>query len=354
MRILFTGTNPMISYGLAPALQYCGVEVRAIDLVEGFQQNPYYLPNLINEFHPDFVFTAGGWGETYEILFPFLNQMGIPHIFWAFDDPLLFKTHALCFARVSKYIFTTAIECIRYYNRSGLNAHLLMFACLPSFHRRVEPNPKYAHDLIFVGNNYINFPSRLKGVNIILKPLINKGYDIKIYGNPWWLENTRPFSIDPLLYGAYLGYEDMRTAYSSAKIVLGLHSVDTSPTMMSMRTFEVLGCGAFYLTQWTPAIENIFKNHEHLVWSKSPEETVNLVNYYLAHPKERERVALNGQAEVYAKHSYIHRAKDLLGVLKTPTAKTRFRSLVYPVSKGHSHRYYEMSVKNVVIKCHQE
>jgi spore maturation protein CgeB len=129
------------------------------------------------------------------------------------------------------------------------------------------------------------------------------------------VDGKRPFRLEKCYYGGYLPYERLPAAYSSAKIVLGLHSVDSSPSMMSMRTFEALGCGAFHLTQWTPAIENYFSNHKHLVWSKSPEETMELAQYYLGKEHLREKIARTGQQEVYDKHTYLHRARDLLAAL---------------------------------------
>jgi Uncharacterized protein conserved in bacteria len=167
-----------------------------------------------------------------------------------------------------------------------------------------------------VGNNYHKYAARIRGLDILLKPLLAGGYDLKIYGNQWWVDEKRPLSLDSRHYGGYLPYEMLPAAYSSAKIVLGLHSVDCSPTMMSMRTFETLGCGAFHLSQWTPAIENLFVNHSHLVWSKSAGETVELIKYYLPREDLRKKIARAGQEEVYKKHTYLARAEELKSFLR--------------------------------------
>ena len=86
--------------------------------------------------------------------------------------------------------------------------------------------------------------------------------------------------------------------------------------MQSMRTFEVLGCGGFFLTQRTRAIEYMFKNHVHLVWSASYEETVDLMNYYLENDSAREKIALTGQQFVYQNHSYERRVSEIINALK--------------------------------------
>ncbi|HNX28877.1 MAG TPA: glycosyltransferase [Syntrophomonadaceae bacterium] len=309
MKILFTNDAPVIKRGIGKAFADFGVDVCYTQIVH----DPNWI-NIFEEFKPDYVFNDGGW-DTYGILFPFLTERNIPHIFWAIEDPIFYQLLSLPHALKSEFVFTTCQETIAQYQANGVEAYLLPFACHPDFHKRAAPDPRFNHDIVFVGNNYFEFKERIAAAERILKPLMDANFNIKIYGNEWWLDQSRPFSIDPRFYGGYLGSEDLPAVCASVPIVLGLHSVTNSSTMMSMRTFEILGSGGFYLTQWTPAIENMFRNHYHLVWSNSAEETLDLVNYYLAHPELREKIALQGQREVYEKHTYHKRIEQFLPML---------------------------------------
>lgn len=315
MRFLFVNSAPIISHGLGQGFRLIGEEVKIINTALEYSKNIMFLPKLLDEYKPDFAFTEGGV-SLQRILFPALRDKRVKHIYWAIEDPPDFQNLSLPYAKQSHYVFTPAQECIAWYKTNDIVAHYLNFACLPTFHKRVKADARYAHDIIFVGNNYKRHQSRVEGREIILKPLIEKNFNIKVYGNNWWLDPYYDYVLESKFYGGYLPYEELPAAYSSAKIVLGMHSVNTSKTMMSMRTFEVLGCGAFYLTQWTPAIENLFENRKHLVWSKSAEETVDLVNYYLKHEREREKIARQGQEYVYRYHTYLHRAKDVMRVIE--------------------------------------
>ncbi len=309
MRIFFTNTAPIIKYGIGQAFNDKGHETYNCNiLLEGDWQH------RLEQFKPDYVFTDGGWG-IIEILMPYLLNKKIPHIYWAIEDPPFFEVLSLPFARCSNYVFTTCQNMIPRYELYGIKAGLLPFGCHPHWHKKGKANPKYAHDLIFLGNNYDNFPERNAAAGYILQPLISKGYNIKIYGNDWWLDKERPFSIEPSIYGGFAPVEDLGDICAGVPIVLGLHSVVNSATMMSMRTFEILGCSGFFLTQWTPALEHYFSNHQHLVWTKSEQETLELVNYYLAHPEERARIALQGQQEVYKNHTYHQRVDTILSQL---------------------------------------
>lgn len=310
MRILFVNTAPLVLNGLGQALLDVGEEVFFVCLDSEDSLLPYLM-----QYQPDMVFNDGGINRM-EKIFPLLDDYNIPHLYWAIEDPISFRDLSLPYALKSALVFTPCVESIAAYRQRGIEARLLMFACHPRFHKQVEPEAKYKHDLVFIGNNYDYHPARNEGVKNILQPLLHGGYDLNVYGNEWWLDKQRGFYVSPEHYKGYLPNNCLPEVCASASIVLGLHSVKTSRTMMSMRTFEILGCGGFFLTQWTPAIEYYFKNHHHLVWSKSAEETRELVDYYLPRPELRKQIARQGQAEVYEKHTYGNRVKEILPLLR--------------------------------------
>lgn len=315
MRFLFTNSAPIISYGLATGFSQLGHSVKVVHLTNEYRKDNKVLYRIISTYNPDFVICEGG-DSLYPLLFPALDNLHVPLIYWAIEDPPDFERLSLPFARKARYVFTPALECIEQYAHHGIKAHLLMFACNPDFHKKVPPRKDLKNDIVFTGNNYFRHAARNEGRQIILEPIINAGLNIKIYGLDWWLNPAYGFTIGKNLYGGYMPYEDLPGLYASTKIALGLHSVNTSPTMMSMRTFEVLGCEAFYLTQHTPAIESLFTNYKHLVWSKSSEQTLELVRYYLEHDTERQAIASAGQQEVYAHHTYKQRAQDILNIIR--------------------------------------
>ncbi len=306
MKILFVNVAPIIIYGIGQAFSDLGHQVKYlnIDIDES-------LINALDEFQPDFVFNDGGI-DRMQKLFPLLNDRKVPHVYWAIEDPTFYQL-SLPYAMQSSIVLTPCIESIEEYARHGIQAQLLMFACHPCFHYQAVPNHRYQHELVFIGNNYDYHMGRKEGINTILKPALN--FDTKIYGNEWWLDTSRDFHISPEYYGGYLPNEHLPLVCASSQIILGVHSIADSGTMMSMRSFEILGSAGFYLTQWTRAIECLFKNHYHLVWSKSEEETLDLIKFYLTHPELRKKIAEQGQQEVYARHTYHNRIKSIENIL---------------------------------------
>ena len=93
-----------------------------------------------------------------------------------------------------------------------------------------------------------------------------------------------------------------------SKIVLNIHAEDHEDT--ETRVFEALGCGSFLLTERLSE-ENPF-SCEHLVEFETFDELCDKIKYYLDHTKERETIAMRGYEEAVARHTYTHRADEIM------------------------------------------
>lgn len=311
MKILFTNPTPMIKYGMQKGFEKRGWETARLEVAE---QSVEGLNQKIDAFKPDYLFTEGGV-DTKRFVFPVLEQRGIPHIFWAIEDPVANKTLAMEWAKRSVLSLTPDIESLGNYHENGFKAICIPFAMDPDYYHAYPSDPHFSTlDAIHIGNNYNVFPDRCKAYQYIIGPFMDKKKKLEVYGFDW--QNPKhSFNLLSEYDKGYIAHERSVVAYSSAKIVLGVHSITNSRTMQSMRTFEVLGCRGFFLTQRTPAIEAMFENHKHLVASSSYEETSELMEYYLKHSSAREKIAENGQQFVYSAHTYEQRASEIISSL---------------------------------------
>ncbi|MCL6613180.1 MAG: glycosyltransferase [Firmicutes bacterium] len=313
MRILFTNGPPYIALGLAPAFGQIGHEADILTLsFLPYDQQMDILRKKIEEFKPDFIFTDGDPPNfNRQAVLSLSKEKNIPIIYWANEDPLWLAEFCIYCAKNADFVFTPALELVDYYRSLGKKADLLLFGCNPAFHQKVTPADDYRHDLVFVGANY---DLRAEVARRMLGPLIARDYDLKVWGQ-WWTDPDKPYHIPPAYYGGPLAYEDLPRVYSSAKIVLGMDLDNTSITQTSVRSFEVLGCGAFYLTQYTKAHANLFEKGIHLEWASNEEEFLDLVDFYLAHNEAREKIAKKGQEYVYEHHNVTLRAKRIIDLL---------------------------------------
>lgn len=273
------------------------------------------LNKVIDKFKPDLVFTYGWWKINIDIdqFMDVINKRGLFHVWWGYDDQGCLYEISMPVARRSDLVFTTYGEALPEYHRNGINAKLMMLGCYPPIHKKVPVKSEYQHDFSLIAAHH-DHSFRIKGVYDVLKPLVDKEYDVIVYGR-WWDED-RGYLLPEKFWGGWLPEDDVSALHSSSKITLAIQGVGDSNTMFAVRTLEAMSSGAFHLTQWSPAIEIFFKKGIHLEWSKSPEETLEIAEFYLKHGILRERIALQGQQEVHARHSIVQRAKEALEVIK--------------------------------------
>lgn len=311
-------TAPIIRYGIGHSMEQSPIEIIYTDFGKEISKGNYdSLIYAIKQYKPNaFFYEHVAILKNRDVFFNIAEKYSIPILYWAIDDPIEMMSESIRHAKRSILTFTPSVECIERYKAMGINASLLMFGCNEDIQRIGAHNEKFNHDIVFIGNNYSRYPARLQGYKTMIEPLIKQGYDIKIYGNKWWIDGSQTFTIDEKFYGGYCEYNEIKDACASAKIVLGIHSVNNSSTMMSVKAFEILGCRGFYLTQYTPAIKNYFVNKKHLVWSKSSLETLRYVDYYLVRKDDREFISLEGQRECYLEHNYKDKIESFISELK--------------------------------------
>lgn len=102
--------------------------------------------------------------------------------------------------------------------------------------------------------------------------------------------------------------EDTAKKFSQSRIILNESVMDD----LNMRTFEGMACRKVMLTEDVPDIHKHFKDGEHLVTYRSIDEAVELAKGLLADPERRNRIAEAGYQEILDKHTYNHRAREIL------------------------------------------
>ena len=78
------------------------------------------------------------------------------------------------------------------------------------------------------------------------------------------------------------------------------------------RVWDVLGCHGFLISNYQTEIPELLTPGEDLILYSSREELLELVSYYLAHPKARTEMAENGYRKVKAYHTYPTRLTQML------------------------------------------
>lgn len=317
MRWLTFNYRPEYRYGILAGLRQVGEEVLVAPLRSQGERQAQKMTRIIEAYRPDIVFHAGWAHDVVDpaILFEVLEGYGLPHVYWATEDPTFHREVSFQFAPHSQLVLTTTEELLFNYQRIPVPTALMLFGCNPDFHRPGPVDPWLYRQVVLVANNYLAFghhhPARLETTERMLLPLLDAGVDVNIWGL-WWDDEQSPVQVPKSHWSGPLNYRHLPRVYSAADMVLGLQFEVSSRTQTSCRPFEVLACGAFHLAPYTEATAALFTDGEHLVLSHSAQETLELTLYYLKNPQERKAIAQRGRQYVIEHHNYQERAGQLL------------------------------------------
>ena len=330
VRVLLLNPAPsLIKYGMKWGFEQLGCYVH---LMEG--EDAIYtlrtdhegmlkkIKAAIKKHDINFVFTEGFSNMPIKEVSDMCRNNKIPFHWWAIEDPV--TPHIgenLAKNNLVDFIWTTTIEFIEKYKRYGIGADLLLFACNPDFQKPVLGEDKFKHDISVVGTNYSN---RYAKVREFLFPLIERDFDIKIYGL-WWENPDALVNIikykEKNVYWKPKGYDQLPYEWlpivvNSSKIMFGLNCSDESVTQTSCRPYETLAASgeSVYLAWHTKAQDAIFGDY--IMQAKTAKEMVNKTEEILSWSEPKRRAfASNAREFVVKNHTYKHRASQMINVL---------------------------------------
>jgi len=143
--------------------------------------------------------------------------------------------------------------------------------------------------------------------------------NFKIWGTEW--PSVPPFDILVQEKGRRLTPVEYVKIFNASKINLNLHSsmerdgVEPFGDFINPRTFELAACGAFQLLDPRLYLPEQLELGKEAVTFRDSREMEQLIDYYLAHPEERQQIAMSSRSRVLREHTYRHRLEDMLGFI---------------------------------------
>jgi glycosyltransferase involved in cell wall biosynthesis len=178
-----------------------------------------------------------------------------------------------------------------YVDRFDRPATWLPVACDPDIHtppEGIEPE----HDVVFCGHTYPGSPLYERRRRLLA--MLAEHYDLGVYK------------------GAYL--QDMAIAHAKGRVVFNVSTSDD----LNMRVFEALCSGRPLVTDWVPeaGIPELFGEPPPMDFYQANLEALKVIDEVLASPPEAlDFWGARGRAAVLARHTYRHRAQQMLEVM---------------------------------------
>lgn len=133
-----------------------------------------------------------------------------------------------------------------------------------------------------------------------------------------WAEVAAGTAIAPHVLGRALAGDFYARAIGESRINIGLHWGPVHSgweDQVSTRTFEIPAAGGFMLHIDNDEVRGLFDHGSEFDSFATPEQLVERVVHYLAHPQERMAIARAGQARAWRDHSMDARAAEIVGLI---------------------------------------
>lgn len=227
----------------------------------------------------------------------------------------------IIYASKPDLVLTMCPEMHQFIIKKGFPCEMMYYAYCPVVHHPMEGLDTKEDFINLIGNSYFMiYPFhpehyRYKSLQILLKPLLENGYQIQLYGDPGYLpliKQVLAMDTPQIHYHGGMAYDRTCAAYNSSFINLVTQNHQQTITK---RTFEILGSGGFVLSSDNAEIRKLFTPGRDLVVSSSPEQTLELVEYYKNHKDEWRNIRKNAALSVQ-NHTYKQRAEYIIELYK--------------------------------------
>jgi hypothetical protein len=139
--------------------------------------------------------------------------------------------------------------------------------------------------------------------------------DLRIWG--WrWAERCQTAALRRCIMGyPILGEACVRAIIASRinlAIMSGRVAGASSGDLTTSRTYTIPASGGFMLHERNPEVLELYREGQEIECFDTVEELAEKIDYYLAHPEERERIAKAGHARCVPAYSYDNRMAELM------------------------------------------
>lgn len=107
---------------------------------------------------------------------------------------------------------------------------------------------------------------------------------------------------------------EMPLIFHQSRINLNM-TIRPIQTGLSLRVFDILGCGGFLLTNYQQELGDLYEIGKDVEIFTSKEELADKAAYYLTHEEERQKIARSGYEKTRALHTYETRISQMIRII---------------------------------------
>jgi spore maturation protein CgeB len=231
-----------------------------------------------------------------------IRSAGIPVAFWFPDHVANLGRQLMLLAPYDVLFFKEPQLVDRLRSVIDLPVYYLPEACNPRWHRPIVPAGTEPH-LAVAGSMY---PYRVR----LVERLISKGIPVRVYGAqlPRWIGDTpaRASHSGRTVFGD----EKARMYRSAAGVLSSMHPAEISGA--NGRLFQATGCGGAVLSEFRPAVAELFDVGKEVLVYRDFDELVDQATRLLSEPGLTARIGDAAARRAHQDHTFDLRVAEIL------------------------------------------
>ncbi len=261
------------------------------------------LVEHIKQYRPDIVLIVGMKNLNAETIR--LARDVVPNAIFVGRDDNPFPEKSLNRVDIAKetdvVITTSSGQFLQTYKDAGVSrCAFIPNMCDPDIHRRYNVEERWDADIIFTGKaEHREHKRNNERYNLVQQ--LNQMPNTRIYG---------AFGI-PKVEGMDYFY-----AISGARIALSINIVNDVRLYHSDRLINYVSCGTFTLARRVPDSNLLFEDGIHLKYFDTVDEFFELVDWYLQHEQEREKIAAAGMQRAHKEFNCVKMAQYVIDLIE--------------------------------------
>jgi spore maturation protein CgeB len=323
--IVFHATNTNINqYGLIDGFYNNNLNVLAFSFIQyfnkfGFEKTQKAFLDLVSFYNPDWIHMQL---QFYDKVVSPNTIAKIKNDFsniiitnWSADVRNVAMPY---FVEISKYVDKSLIvsegQLDLYKNAGCKNIDYWQIAIDPNcFYRKKEEERrdlrmKFKHNISFCANVVLWYDFPGTDVRLSVSQKLHDKYNDKfgLYGCGW--EKTK-------FIGSHRGnvnFYSQNDIYNGSNIAISINHYNDLSKYFSDRQLVSMATGTLVVCHYVPDMEYYFENHKDLVWFKTEEECLDLIDFYLVNYELAEIIGKQGSQKILKDHTYEARVKELV------------------------------------------
>ena len=254
------------------------------------------------------------------------REQKVPTVFYSKEDPPNYELF-LDLARECDYVFTSAKECIPYYNadcgREDVEA--VCFGINPLEHNPIGCRQEAKEDtVLFSGSWMVKYPHRCQELATIFDGVLAAGHGLHIIdrnypGNPRY-RFPEPYFAHT---SPALPHSPLQKVHKLFDWAININSVKGSETMFANRAFELQANGILLLSNFSVGVNNLLPTVQMVQDSSEVASILDAMT-----PEERYERQMAGVRSVMTDHTCFDRLAQLLAPTGLPVEQPARRVLV--------------------------